>query len=533
MDEKSGRRLLAIAFAVFVAGVTFNNVLHARFDTQEYMDHDSFYVSDFIPYYDLLGEGGVKAWWREVWEIRRRYPPLIATALALYHHVVGLDAFRFQLFPVAFAVFALVVIGLLRHHPTRFPVGLAGAAAVATIPLFEDYSRKYFYHYYSWVLVIAAIVALQRFNWTARSVRRAAVQIVVVLLLVTAAWMTHQTAIATSLPVLGWLAIRIALLPLDRRTRAGLFVVPYGLFGLMALEYYSRIANYIRYYAKDYIVPATDAMPSWAESLKAMLRWHFHDASGPWAYLYAAGLLFFVLNIVTTGFRREWTTRGFTRLLVLYYFVLSVYLTISNASLPNAGIVHFILPFACLDEMDLFLAKSPWSRALARIAAFAVVLLAFATLHVHQKETLEVGLPPPFGCQQLTSREISFNTNIAHRAADRIHERFGEKNVEVAVAYRWCPTGEDGLRRCELQEVGMTRYFSDLLRFRGVRNPRDKPDAPVQIYQYPLSAEETMIGRGLDAEALKGILAHEAGLGERAPLHFGCLYHQAMLLSVR
>ena len=239
---------------ILICYVIFHHILYFQFDGRLLPDH-TFY---FLMHFSRIAEAPEKGLLEFVWQIfnlsKQTMYPLVNALLAAAGYIFGANLTLFRLFNIPFYIIIILGSYALGRRLAEKYAGLACAFAVATLPIFDNFSRKFFPQFHSaaflvWAFVL--VVDLQAGNWKYW-------RGILLGVLIGLSWLSHPIGILMSIPILVFLVFNLLVfLRKNRRKHPTLFLVPLSALLITALTYSPIIAQFAGYYGrkKNYILP--------------------------------------------------------------------------------------------------------------------------------------------------------------------------------------------------------------------------------------------------------------------------------------
>ena len=255
---------------VLICYVIFHHVVYFHFDGRSLTDHSFF----FTRFYGMIAEAPAEGLWSFTIQVaglwKQTMYPLVNALLAAASYIFGPSLALYRLFNLPFYILLILGSYALGRRMAGKNAGLACAFAVATLPIFDNFSRKYFPHFHSAAFLVWAFVLvldLQAGGWKYwRGVLLGCLSGL--------SWLTHPISILMSVPILAFLVFRMGLFfRKDRQKLPALFCVPLLALSTAAIIYAPMVARFGEYYRdkKNYIVPdaANSLTRAWLDRMGA------------------------------------------------------------------------------------------------------------------------------------------------------------------------------------------------------------------------------------------------------------------------
>lgn len=208
-----------------------------RFDGRSLPDHDIFFGGWFFSiYHFLLGDHSLPAMFEQIGRENPTYP-FITILLSCLSYFVSLNLPFFRLFTFAFYLLMILAGYRIGDRLANKNVGLLCAFVLATLPVFDNSSRKFDLQFHAVTIVLWAYyyaLTIFKTNWTFRHT-------IMLGLLTGIAITTHPTAVVTLIPLLFFLFIYVLTEGKQapwRWLKIALFIIVAALPALLFLDYF-------------------------------------------------------------------------------------------------------------------------------------------------------------------------------------------------------------------------------------------------------------------------------------------------------
>ncbi|HPQ68617.1 MAG TPA: glycosyltransferase family 39 protein [bacterium] len=434
----SGCLLAALLLWVILAHGAF-----ARFDGRSLPDHDYFNARPFLSAYGHTLQAHSFHSLTESVRSYRTYYLHHTYFLALPAYFAGIDFFRFHLFGLPF--YLLMILGayatgrLLAHRS----FGLLCAFIVATLPLYDNFSRKTDLQFFVAVYLVWA-------NFF-------------VLKILTSPWKIHYSLLFGLSAGLAIVAHPIALLLLPPLFIALLLHLAHGrglyekrgVRFVLAIAFTLLFASPFLFKSVDYVMEkrafVSAALNGSLAGMSAADRAHLWldnncwDFLGPWFAAFFALVLLAALVRLVLATRRD-AVSWYTIALSIYYPAGSLYTTINGAMTYDFIAMQVLLLPLLLREAYLLLTDN-WAGKGARLALIAGVCLALVGGTIEKNsifQPLREDAPPDAYPNHLAHRRIQYRLDLSRQTIENLLRLNSGQRVSLRVQHL-TPTAAGGL----------------------------------------------------------------------------------------
>lgn len=373
-SPQSGRLLTVLLLVLICLVVVGHHLVYLNFDLRGFTDHDLYFTSDFFKIDRMLAgnEPGVDGL-TDLLFYRYSYPYLVNLLLAAVTRFTEMNFFLFKALNLVFylsLVLGVYALGLRRGGRA---VGLLCALSVATLPIFDEFSRKYFFQFHACaVLIWAHWLALRSGERPGGPTAGDSALLGAVLGL---AALIHPIALPLCLPpviLFFWSVVRSSGSGGGKILRLGI-AAAFTLL-LAGTWYLPNAAIYLggkgRYVVADAGVLTGDLF---VQRIVWWARRIFWDFPGPvWTAVFFVGLLAWFRNIFSDD---KGTSPYYYPLTIIYYLGLSLFLFLNQVFSHDVMILFALIPPFLLGELNRALIGKGFLQGWKRVAIFVLLLL--------------------------------------------------------------------------------------------------------------------------------------------------------------
>ncbi len=445
------RRIAWTILALTLALVAAAQMAFVRYDTRTFIDHDYYYTSSAFRAYESIPSGRNFEEKLARWKAAPAfYPPLVPTALWASWTVVGpsLGAYRWVAALFAFVVVLGAGFALLERE-RRFDAALL-AFLVATLPIVDEMSRKFFLQFQANAPLILAYALLFR-AWTRpmRVVRFSAA----VGMLTGLALATHPIAAVLALPLSAGFVAAIWSARKDATSRIGGPILAAALALAVVAPW---VALHGRLYVEWYLTELEHGAPitriARVNFFSVFVREALVEQAGPWMVLELAG----VVSALAFCARRNpgrVARRRFLLGSIAFVLIYAVVLTARSNAANACSLMHVLLLVLAVDAgRDAWaLARErakPKTLRIAAIAGLAAIVVAGTSAKLGWIGRRDPA-PAPGAYVECLGENNSRRLRLTENGFDAMWKRLAEANEPVPVAFHACAADETDRVTCE------------------------------------------------------------------------------------
>jgi len=394
-------------------------LFYSLYDVRSLPDHDLFFAGSFFSvYYHLLGDHSLFAMFAQIGRENPTYP-FITFLLSCLAYIIPTNLTLFRLFTFVFYLLLILAGYRIGDRLANKKVGLLCAFVLATLPVFDNYSRKFDLQFHAAVMALWAYyyaLTIFKTTWTSR-------HSLLLGLLIGAAVTTHPTAVVTLMPLLVFLFIFVLTEGKQSRwpwLKISLIIIAAALPILVFLNYF--ITPYLAKMSQaDFLSGITELTAKSPKRLGDYLMRHHRFSLGPFYYRLAAPA--FVLTVISLLINKP--RRFHQAFLVLSIFwILGALVYAYPAQLLPSDFQFLYAPAAILLVVEthaLFThgSRRRWVNPLAAMIVLAIVLGGVWT----KAQALSV-LP----ADQYFSKQLDFRTEMRSLV---VTKDFGRAIIDV------------------------------------------------------------------------------------------------------
>jgi len=425
----SGCLLAALLIWVILAHVAF-----AWFDGRSLPDHDYYNARPFLSVYgDTLEAKSLISLWESIHGYRTYY--LHHTyILSLPAYLFGIDFFRFHLFGLPFYLLLILGVYAIGRLLVHRPFGLLCAFVVATLPLYDNFSRKTDFQFFVAVYLVWAeffLLKMLTSPWkTGYSLLFG--------LCAGLAIVAHPIALLLLPPLFFAMFLHLAYGHQHRERRSGRVVLTIAFTLLFASPFLFKSIDYL--VEKRAFVSA--ALKGSLTGMSAADRAHlwatnnFGDFFGPWFAAFFALVLLAALVRLLLATKRD-AISWYTVATLIYYPAGSLYTTINGAMTYDFMSMQALLLPLLLREAYLLVAEK-WKNKTAHLALVAGVCLALVAGAVEKNSIFQPlceNAPPDSYPNHLAHRRVQYRLDLNRQTIENLLQLNSGKRVALRVQH--------------------------------------------------------------------------------------------------